>query len=107
MPESRYHILERLKAVERIYYLITLKNLSIMTTTDTTMFKYFDNWSQFDEKTRGYNVYAQLTNGRCVEVHKSALKKVAASMQNNDEPFYGKITYSSGGHKYVQVTFLK
>lgn len=71
---------------------------------NSTMFKTFANWSDLIKKCSGYKIYIELSNKYFIPVAKNDLKKVSDSMNRNEDKFCGKITFASGGHKYVQIS---
>lgn len=72
--------------------------------TDSTMFKFFESYSELLKKTSGYKLYVKLSNCWCINATKKAVKEVADSMKRNGVPFTGSISFTSGGKKTVQIT---
>lgn len=77
-----------------------------MKTIETTVFKSFANVSDLFTKTANHKIYIELSNGYFIPVKKSDVKKVANSMQKNEEKFCGIITYMTG-QSAVQVKLSK
>lgn len=72
---------------------------------DTTMFKYFNSYSELIKKTSGLTLTIKLFGaGWFVQVTKNNLKKVADSMKKSGKVFSGMISLSSGGQGWAQIT---
>lgn len=76
-------------------------------TQESTLFKNFTGWSEFDRATRNVSIYVKVHGvGFFTPVTKKAIKKVYESMSTNGFKlnFQGKITYVQSG-KAAQVEF--
>ena len=73
---------------------------------ETTMFKSFANVSDLLTKIVNCKIYIELSNGYFIPVTKSDVKKVAKSMDKNEDKFCGQITYITG-QRSVQVKISK
>lgn len=77
-----------------------------METLDTTMFKSFANVSDLMTKTSNHKIYIELSNGYFIPVAKKDVKRVAKSMDKNEDKFCGQITFMTGQNA-VQVKLAK
>jgi len=64
-----------------------------MQTIDTTVLKTFANFTDMQIKTAGSSRYIRLSNGYHIPVTLAAIKKVATSMDRNNDKFCGNIHY--------------
>lgn len=84
----------------------TQKHTSQMETLETTMFKSFANVSDLITKTANKKIYIELSNGYFIPVTKTDVKKIAKTMETNEDKFCGQITFLSG-QSAVQIKLAK
>lgn len=77
-----------------------------METLETTMFKSFANVSDLMTKTANSKIYIELSNGYFIPVTKTDVKRIARSMEKNEDKFCGQITFLTGQNA-VQVKLVK